>query len=227
MLALGALWLCFALGLLTAMASYGTQAGAQGEAPSHWPLADDRLSGHRRDLSTLVLFAHPLCPCTRASLWELESITNRFSAQVQTHVLFFTPSDAQGSGTLWQNSDLRSIAARLPGTTVHADIDGELSAYFGAYTSGHVLLYDARGNLQYAGGITASRGHTGSNPGRSAIVTALARSADLPERRADTALPAEPGTVVQGPVFGCSIFDDSDRVPVATQYPIAERSDAI
>ena len=51
-----------------------------------------------------------------------------------------------------------------------SDVDGLEAARFGVQASGQTLLYGANGNLQFSGGITASRGHSGDNLGRSAIV---------------------------------------------------------
>ena len=65
---------------------------------------------------------------------------------------------------------------------------------FGTFTSGQTLLYDSAGRLLFKGGITAYRGHSGDNEGRS-LITALLRG-DAP---AQIKLP------VAMPVFGCSL----------------------
>ena len=90
---------------------------------------------------------------------------------VQAHVLFFEPTG--GVPAEWSTSALWAIAKRLPSTQVYTDRDGLLAQHFGAYTSGQVLLYDSQDQLRFAGGITPSRGHTGDNPGRAAVIKAL------------------------------------------------------
>jgi len=54
---------------------------------------------------------------------------------------------------------------------VLSDVSGTEARLFGAQASGQTMLYDAAGNLQFSGGITASRGHAGDSPGRSAILS--------------------------------------------------------
>ena len=71
------------------------------------------------------------------------------------------------------------------------DRDGPVARAFGASTSGQTLLYDAAARLVFNGGITAARGHSGSNDGRDALVALL--NAAVPRRRTT-------------PVFGCSLL---------------------
>lgn len=59
-----------------------------------------------------------------------------------------------------------------------------------------VLLYDSDGRLQFAGGVTPSRGHTGTNPGRSAIISALVGDAQV-----------DPLAASLSPVYGCGLHD--------------------
>lgn len=152
--------------------------------------------GELIDRPKLVVFAHPLCPCTRATLWELERLANQFYNQFDTHVLFFEPTDPGKNAQLFDSSDLRAIARRLPGAILHTDLDGSMALHFGAYTSGQVLLYDSDGRLQFAGGVTPSRGHTGTNPGRSAIISALVGDAQV-----------DPLAASLSPVYGCGLHD--------------------
>ena len=147
---------------------YETQPGDVGGTPSAWPsssaiqLAQDR--------PTLVVLAHPQCPCTRASIAELAQIMARVQGKVRAYVLFYTP---QGSSADWENTDTRRSAARIPGVTVLSDVDGAEAQRFGAETSGHTFLFDPGGRLLFNGGITASRGHAGDNAGERAIVSLI------------------------------------------------------
>lgn len=204
------LWLFLASSALYAMADYGTQSGRSEQAPAHWPEGLQTMIQPDIARPTLVLFAHPLCPCTRASLWELESITNRLFGMVDLHVLFFEPEDPSVMSTVWEASDLKRMAARLPGTQLHVDVEGRIAKHFGAYTSGQVLLYDTDGSLQFAGGITPSRGHTGSNPGRAAIISAIMSDEGV-----------NPLAPRVNPVFGCSLHDEDEDDRKLVEGPLA------
>lgn len=195
-----ALWLCLASGMLYAMADYGSEAGEAGEPPERWPAMATQALKTEGGKPTLIMFAHPLCPCTRATLWELENVTNRLYGMFNTHVLFFEPENTAAMAKIWQATDLKAIANRLPGTTVHVDVDGKLAAHFGAYTSGQVLLYGASQQLLFAGGMTPSRGHTGNNPGKSFVISSI-----LSDSAVDPLQPAN------SPVFGCSLHSDDRK----------------
>ncbi|MFK7852551.1 MAG: hypothetical protein AB8B79_00500 [Granulosicoccus sp.] len=202
------LWLGTASSLLFAMADYGTTAGHAAEPPGTLLHSNSAWLDTKTPKPTLLLFAHPLCPCTRASLSELESVAHKLDGLFNPHILFFEPKDKSTMSDVWAASDLKAIAARIPGAQSHADVDGVLAAQFGSYTSGQVLLYDTDGELQFAGGITPSRGHTGSNPGRAKIISTI-----LSDERVD---PLLAGT---SPVFGCSVLDQKThdrKLPLAT-----------
>jgi hypothetical protein len=153
-----------------------------------WP-ADVRLSPEQGK-PMLLLIAHPQCPCTRASLGELEQIMTGRQELVKAYVLFYKPA---GVAEEWVKSDLWRSATKIPGVTVEADEEGRMTRSFGADTSGQVLLYDQQTHLVFQGGITSARGHAGDNRGRLAIETFL-----------DTGRM----TVSQTPVFGCSILGE-------------------
>ena len=117
---------------------------------------------------TLVLFAHPHCPCTRASLHELDRLLAETQNRVSVTVVFTIPD---GVPVDWEQGDLWNSATRMPGLRVIRDQGGGEARQFEVEGSGHVLLYDPSGKLLFSGGITASRGHEGDNVGRSAIVS--------------------------------------------------------
>jgi hypothetical protein len=145
-----ALW-CAAVGFgIRELARYETTAGAAATAPARWP--DTRLP--RGEGATVVMFLHPDCPCSRASLGELAKL----DARGATIDIVFEGAH----GSLWER------AGDLPGATRITD-DGSEAARFGAKTSGYVVVYDRTGTQRFAGGITASRGHAGDNIGRLAV----------------------------------------------------------
>ncbi len=151
-----------AIGLHT-LFSYENKAGAVGRVPAIWP-ADSKIAC-ATDRPTLLMLAHPRCPCTSASLDELEQIVTRVQGKVKVYVVFWLPEDSPD----WRNTSLQRKASALPGVTVLRDLQGKEANLFGAETSGQTLLYSAKGQLLFAGGITGSRGHAGYNVGESAI----------------------------------------------------------
>ncbi len=179
------LWLS-AIGVGTAiLVNYQSASGDMGTTRESWPA--ELAVPFPRESATLVMFAHPKCPCTRATMEELNRLLARCVQPLATHIFFLTPGDAS---TNWSQTDLYRSASALPGVEVHHDWDGALAAQFGAKTSGSVFLYDRQGELLFRGGITASRGHAGDNAGASSIVSLLA---------------GKENGLRQTPVYGCSL----------------------
>jgi hypothetical protein len=168
---------------------YSSTPGRVGTPSLSWPegVQPERTPGR----STLVMFAHPQCPCTSATLGELAIIMAHAHERLDAKVFFYLPSTAPAS---WARTELWSTASAIPGVHVFEDRDAHMAERFGAFTSGQTLLYDPLGHLQFKGGITALRGHSGDNAGRSAII-ALVRS-DPPQ------IGALPEVT---PVLGCSL----------------------
>jgi hypothetical protein len=167
------------------LARYKAAPGVGGAAPASWPVESH--VAREPGKATLVMLAHPHCPCTRASLSELEAIMARVGDQVTAHVLFVKPADADAE---WLASELLDRAARIPHVTTAWDEGGRAAAVFAAKTSGDAVLYDAGGVLRYRGGITSARGHVGDNLGESAIVSLVLRGT---------------APVDQRPVYGCAL----------------------
>ncbi len=139
-------------------------------APATWPEAS-RLS-RTPGRATILVFAHPKCPCTRASIDELAVLMTQVGTVADARVTFFKPP-ATPDG--WENTDTRRRAGELPGVDVVIDADGTEAASFGAKTSGETLVYDAQGKLLFHGGITSARGHAGDSSGRRRITELLLR----------------------------------------------------
>jgi hypothetical protein len=183
----GSAWLLAVAIGMTVLWRYSTAAGIPAAPPLEWP-RESRIRPSP-DLATLILLAHPQCPCTRASIEELDRLMARLDGRLVAHVLFVTPTDVPDG---WERTDLWRTAAAIPGVDVVRDEDGAEARRFHAPTSGQVILYDAAGRLRFSGGITAARGHAGDNLGRSAIVALLEGGA-----------PTAPAT----PVFGCALLE--------------------
>lgn len=182
-------WIVTIVGGAVVLGQYASIPGMAETAPSQWPA--DAKTMPKAGQPTLVLFVHPRCPCSRATLGELARLLSRRDGSFDTHVLFYKPNE---SAPDWEKTDLWSTAQAIPGVQVASDRDGAEAARFGVKTSGQVLLYDHLGQLVYTGGITTARGHAGDSPGRNAILTWL-RTGEL-TRASDAA-------------FGCSLVNDS------------------
>ena len=166
---LGAVLSFWCAGLAAGAIALWRYSGTPGEAkpaPSAWPA--NGLIPRKPGRVTLVMLAHPHCPCTRASLAELERLMARGDADAW--VLFLSPA---GTPTKWNETPLWQVAAAIPGVHPMADPEGNVAKIFGAETSGHVLLYDGSGLLRFSGGITAARGHEGPSAGGDAVTEIL------------------------------------------------------
>jgi hypothetical protein len=182
---LGVAWIIgIALGLRIQLA-YETTPGHVGLVPTAWPAGSqiERMT----DRPTLVMLAHPHCPCTRASVAELAQIMAELHKKIYAYVLFLKPRQSTAD---WEDTDLRRSAAAIPGVKVLSDVDGAEAGRFGVETSGHTLLFDRDGRLLFSGGITESRGHAGDNAGEQAIESIVNNQSSV-----------RTGTFV----FGCSL----------------------
>jgi hypothetical protein len=185
--AVACVWLLAVAGGLYVLWTYERGAGVAATAPATWPAESPLARTPGRP--TLVMLAHPRCPCSRASLEALNGIIARVRGRLTAHVLFFKPSELAEA---WERTDLWHTAERLPDVLVRTDEDGREARRFGAATSGQVLLYDADGRLRFSGGITPSRGHEGDNAGVEAVLGLVNGAATR---------------ATASPVFGCSLLD--------------------
>jgi hypothetical protein len=183
-------WLVTIGGGMGVLYAHQARAGAAASAPATWP-ADGAIA---RDPArhTLVMLAHPRCPCTRASIDELAIVMDRLQGRLSARVLFVKPA---GAGSEWE-SGLLASAARIPGVSVIVDEGGRHAERLGARTSGQVLLYGPGGELEFAGGITPGRAHVGDNVGRQRIISLVTRAATA--RRSSS-------------VYGCPLFEEQRR----------------
>jgi hypothetical protein len=184
-----ALWIPAVAFGINVLWKYSTAPGRPGDPPLVWPASAgvERAKGE----ATLVMFAHPQCPCTSATMGELAIILAHAQGKLDADVFFYLPASQPAS---WARTDLWTTASAIPGVHVFEDREARMARAFGAFTSGQTLLYDSGGRLLFKGGITAYRGHSGDNAGRSAI-TALLQDGPSPR----TMLP------VATPVLGCSL----------------------
>jgi hypothetical protein len=178
---------------MAAMIDYSATAGPVAQAEAQWPNGSTLSRSDER--FTLLMFVHPQCPCSRASVGELAELMAGSQKILTAKVIVLAPT---GWSITQVQTDIWRSAAEIPGVTVQMDPDGVEAHRFGALTSGQVLLYDPQGQLSFRGGITGARGHFGSNVGRSAVTSLIG----------DQQSGAVP---TQCPVFGCPLFPTSQQ----------------
>ena len=184
-------WLALLVGGWYALLRHEFTPGLNGRVPEMWP-ADSALNrdGER---PTLVLFAHRSCPCTRATLTELEHLLTDAQGRVRPCVVLLAPPASTADRV---GGDIETQARSLPDARVVVDVDGEEARRFHVRTSGHVVLYGVDGRLMFSGGITDARGHAGDSIGRQAVLAWLGDG--VGERKTAS-------------VYGCCLFAESDE----------------
>ena len=158
------------------------------DAPAQWPEALGAFNPSGRDL-TVVMAIHPDCPCTRASIEQLDRLLTRYPDAVQAIGLISDRVDGEAE-TLRQTDYWRRLD-RMAGARPVRDVAGHWAKLLGAPVSGTVAVYDAGGALRFQGGLTASRGHDGPSRALS-MLSAWAEGASFPES-------------VSLPAFGCAL----------------------
>jgi hypothetical protein len=188
------LWLSLVCAGIAALWLYSTAPGKDGEPPHQWPSSSSLQ--RRAEASTLLMFVHPKCPCSRASIGELAALLAHSGGRLCVKVIFLQPP---GEADSWVHTGLWHAASELPGTEIISDLDSRETKLFRAAVSGETFVYDASGHLRFHGGITVARGHLGDNAGCSAI-ECYANTGTIPLSRT--------------PAFGCPLFSESTfRVP--------------
>jgi len=181
------LWFC---GILIGFGFFQSYMSAPGPAGTqqarYWAMPPGA------DRPLLIMFAHPRCPCTAASIAELAEIMAQSGDKTTAKVLFVKPRDVPKD---WEDTSLRTAAGKIPGLELVCDDQGQEARRLGATTSGHVFLFNPQGRLLFSGGITRGRGQHGDNAGRRAVLKLLAGDK---EAQRDT------------PVFGCLLLAGSE-----------------
>jgi hypothetical protein len=163
-----ALWLLL-IGLgFVVLLSYQTTAGDSLSSPSSWP-ANTALQRSETG-NTVLLFLHPKCPCSRASLHKFEQLLSHHT-KVRAYAIFIKPLGADAS---WNKTELTEQANAIANLVTIEDNNQAEMLVFKAATSGLVLNYDQRGDLNFVGGITPGRGHEGDCQGSELLDKILA-----------------------------------------------------
>ncbi|MBS1969160.1 MAG: hypothetical protein JSU04_02570 [Bdellovibrionales bacterium] len=146
---------------------------------------------------TLIMFAHPQCPCTKASITELQGIAQKLRGHVNIKIFFIHPASKDRG---WVESSSWALAKKIPDAQVLADPRGMMAKMFSARVSGETLLYSKEGELLFEGGITPSRGHIGENHGTQSIVEAVQTGAS---------------SIKKTQIYGCSLFTHEEEEKLA------------
>lgn len=180
-------WAAAILGGARMLLTYEYTPGVQGGVSPAWPSTThiNRPPGK----FSLVMMLHPDCPCSQASVTELDRLMAKLQGSLAASVIFVKPGSSEAEvhmTSLWKR------ASAIPHAAVFDDNMGLEIGVFGGSLSGETILYDPQGKMVFHGGITASRGHEGDNEGSDSILR-LVRG--------------ETHAVAHTPAFGCSLRD--------------------
>lgn len=159
------IWLTFVVLGFGILARYEFIAGNAANPLLSWP-SKTSISKNDHKFS-LVIFAHPHCSCSRATIGQLEEMMTTLIDKVEVIVVFVQPANRDLN---WMQTDLYEKTQHIPGVNIYIDQNLDQAKIFDAQTSGQVFLYDEKGDLIFSGGITPSRGHMGNNLGRELIL---------------------------------------------------------
>jgi hypothetical protein len=200
-----AAWLGLIAAGFGAMASYAAKPGAVGDVPQTWPEDAPASMTLDPEQPTLVLAVHPRCPCTRATINELERALAKAPALPTTYALIFepAPNDPVHQDESFARTHIANRLAKLPAVTLIPDPGAEIATRFGALTSGHTLVYTPDADLAFSGGLTPTRAHEGPNTGSASLIELFNARKSLAS---------------EAPVFGCPLCPN-DQTDSQTDTP--------
>ncbi len=177
-----------------AMVFYSAAPAKSSAGVGHFPLANS-ISANPLSLSTdgltLITFLHPQCPCSRATVSELQNVLSRKPGLENLPLsAFAVVSRPSGSTESFAQGAIVDSLREIANLTVVIDKDDIESQRFGAVTSGQTLLFDKTGKCIFNGGITRARGEIGENAGTESLSKLIAGNRTAIEKT---------------PVFGCSL----------------------
>jgi hypothetical protein len=178
-----AAWVALVGSGFAVLAEYASTPGEVGSVPTSRPVAASTVGPE------VLLFAHPRCPCTRASLLELIRLVRENDATAT--VVFWQPATEAENLPEWRQSETIRLAEGEPKICVRFDAGGSLTKQYGVVTSGHCLAYDRHGDLRFSGGLTPGRGHEGLTTSQQQLAKLLSGNVT--------------NSQVSFPVFGCRI----------------------
>ncbi len=126
----------------------------------------------------------------------MEILQRKLGNRLKTRIFISTTESAEAT----RDSEIYRLATANKHWQVDLDEQAELATQMLAYTSGICYLYSPEEKLVFAGGITASRGHSGPAAGQEIIKAAINGDPDAMHK------------LQQYPVFGCGIHDKAHLV---------------
>ena len=189
-----AVWLLTVGSGVAALWGYSFRSCNADSAVGVWP--SDSEVVRDRSCSTLIVFVHPQCSCTRATVSQLATVRRNCSVPYKLVVVMLQPE----KGLPWRDTPMQSDIARLKPVQLVDDPGGREAIRFGVGCSGTCLLFSLNGQLLFRGGITESRGHEGTCVGSRQLLACLSHSSDG----------SPTASVSQNPIYGCSLVS-TDR----------------
>ncbi|CAD73292.1 MAG TPA: RedB [Rhodopirellula baltica] len=178
---------------MTQLVSYSSQPGDVGQSvPMLLPHSLSSVQSFEdANQTTVLVFYHPHCPCTRATIRCMERMIASFTSQPTIIAYAFVPS---GETDHWIESETTDKLRSFGNVSIVADHNAKACRQFDVATSGHVLVYNDS-KLSFSGGITPSRGHEGNCDSGVAFLHSV--NGESEDRR-------------EWPVFGCAIVVPSE-----------------
>lgn len=162
------------------MMAFDNTPGKPALAPAHWP--SQTALTRTPDRKQLIMFVHPECTCTLASLEQLRRLETLTGNGIAAEIVLWHSAIAHKQ---------RDWTVESGGAKVFDDQNGLEARRFGAQTSGQTLIYDESGQLAYAGGLTVFRAEAGGDP----LLKQILRGIGVPHQK----------TALEKAVFGCPI----------------------
>lgn len=179
-----ATWLVLVVFALTSFTAY---KGVAGPSQTLQSSVAQTLPSHSDEGTTrLIAFVHPFCPCSLATLSNIDLATTRIASPIEVSIVI---SDLSSNAN--EVSPAESFSRRFPKWSVSKLSLEEINRR-GVATSGHVLLIAKDEQILFSGGITKARGHVGECRGLNELIHAAEQTQNT-------------GSEVRAlPVFGCS-----------------------
>lgn len=200
------LWILPVLLGFAILLDYHSRSGPQDNPPLSWPSTS--LLQPEPGKATLLLFFHPRCPCSNATISELARLLPRLQDTKAVALLVMPP----GTAPQFAETALAERCRRIPNLSVRLDMDGAEARIFKIATSGEALLYDQTGSLRFCGGITPGRGHEGDSIGKDRIEAITRNIASKQVQALANSYTGKAKPFYCG-VFGCSLL--SEKAPIA------------
>lgn len=201
------IWFAFVIAGYSLMVAYSSTAArtipAVAALPENFGFADRNC----RHAFNLIVCLHPQCPCSQATVGELEKILDRTNAKDFQCTVYLSKPAGTGPRFVEGNilNALNDIKAKDKGDLEVIIDDGDkFATRLNVKTSGHIFLFDRYGKRLFDGGITAARGHAGDNAGADFIIDCLRKNTV----RKDSLTTAQ---ATRTPVFGCSMESGNDK----------------